>query len=132
MQDTENNTDTQHIPDNSELNQVINIMLEKKAQDILIFDLRSFTQLFDYAIITTGLSTTQLDVIARSIERGLRQSGIRPLGTEGTPECGWILLDYVDFVVHIFGVDQRKFYRLDKLWGDMPSTEIESTSFFVF
>lgn len=128
MQDIENNTDIQHIPDNPELNKVIDIMLEKKAQDIIVFDLRKFTQLFDHAIITTGLSSTQLDVIARSIERGLRKDGLRPLGTEGSPQSGWILLDYVDFIVHVFATEQRQYYRLEKLWGDMPSTEIESDS----
>ncbi len=128
MQDTGNTTDTQYIPDNPELNNVINIMLEKKAQNIVVFDLREFTQLFDYAIISSGLSSTQLDVIARAIERGLRKAGTRPLGTEGSPQSGWILLDYVDFIVHVFGTEQRQYYRLDKLWGDMPYTEIENDS----
>ena len=128
MQDTEKTTDTEYIPDNPELNYVINIMLEKKAQDIVVFDLREFTQLFDYAIISSGLSSTQLDVIARAIERGLRSKGTRPLGTEGSPQSGWILLDYVDFIVHIFGAEQRQYYRLEKLWGDMPFTEIENDS----
>ncbi len=128
MQDTEKTIDTEYIPENPELNHAITLMLEKKAQDVVVVDLREFTQLFDFAIIASGLSSTQLDVIRRTLERGLRKIGTRPLGTEGTPQSGWILLDYVDFVIHVFSKEKREYYRLEKLWGDMPSTTIEDNS----
>ncbi|MFH1514887.1 MAG: ribosome silencing factor [bacterium] len=124
MQEADVISQNDFLSENPHINKAVSLMLEKKAQDIVIFDMRDFTQLLDYVIIATGLSTTQIDVICRTLEKGLKDSGFRPLGIEGSPDSGWMLLDYVDYVVHVFGEDKRKYYRLEQLWGDMPSLKI--------
>ena len=113
------------LSENPQVKKAISLMLEKKAQDVVIFDMREFTQLFDFVIIASGLSTTQIDVVCRNLEKGLKETGARPLGIEGASDSGWMLLDYVDFVVHVFSEEKRKYYRLEQLWGDMPSIKIE-------
>lgn len=107
------------------LKKALTILNDKHAKKIFIYDLRPLSQLFDFAIIASGLSTTQLDVIRKSIERGLRSDGLRAYGIEGTSESGWILLDYIDFVIHVFTPEKRDYYRLDQLWGDLPYEEIK-------
>jgi len=106
------------------LKKALLILNQKHARRIFIYDLRPLSQLFDYAVIASGLSTTQLDIIRKSIERGLTTDGLRPYGVEGTSESGWILLDYIDFVIHVFTPEKRNYYRLDQLWGDVPFEEI--------
>ena len=83
---------------NPGLNDAISILQEKKAQNIVIYDLRGLTQLFDHAVIATGLSSTQIDVIKRSLEREMKKKGIKPLGVEGSAESGWVLVDYIDLL----------------------------------
>ena len=111
---------------NSELNKVISIIQEKRAQKIILYDLKALTALFDYSLIATGLSSTQIDVIRRSIEKEMKTTGILPLGIEGTSDSGWILMDYNDFIIHLFTPVKRKYYRLDNLLQDQPLLEIES------
>jgi len=106
------------------LEKAISILSQKQAGEILIYDMRQLSQLFDYAVIASGYSSTQLDVIRRALERGLRTDGLRAYGVEGKPESGWILLDFMDFVVHVFTPEKREYYRLDQLWGDLPCEEM--------
>lgn len=124
MRETDVVPQNDFLSENPDVKKAISLMLEKKAQDIVLFDMRDFTQLFDFVIIATGLSTTQIDVICKTLEMGLKKSGVRPLGVEGTSTGGWMLLDYVDYVVHVFGEEKRRYYRLEQLWGDMPSMKI--------
>jgi len=112
------------ISKSSLLDIAISILTQKQAREILVFDIRPLSQLFDYAVVSSGLSSTQIDVIRRALERGLRSEGLRPLGVEGKAESGWILLDYNDFVIHVFTPEKREYYRLDLLWGDCPVEEI--------
>ncbi len=109
----------------SSLDEALSILLDKKARDIVVYDVRMLTQLFDYAVLATGFSSTQIDVIRRTLERGLRNKGVRPLGVEGSAESGWVLVDYIDFIIHIFDPSKRDYYRLDQLWGDQPSFTVE-------
>ncbi len=91
---------------------------EKQASDILLLDTRRVCSFADYFIILTGESGRQLDAIAEEIRRSLKESGIYPLHTEGTPGSGWLLLDYNDVIVHIFSPEERGTYALDQLWAD--------------
>jgi ribosome-associated protein len=113
------------ISKTSTLKKALSILNQKHAKEVFIYDLRPLSQLFDYAVIASGLSTTQLDVIRKSLERGLTIDGTRPYGVEGTAESGWILLDYIDFIIHVFTPEKRDYYRLDQLWGDVPSEEVD-------
>lgn len=91
----------------------------KKAFDVVVLDLRKTGGFTDYFVICTGASVRQIQAIAEAIVQALKQSsGERPLLAEGFERSEWILLDYFDFVVHVFSAECRAFYGLEKLWGD--------------
>jgi len=94
------------------------LTLTKRAEDVLILDLRSLEGVCDFFVIATGHSEIQVRAIADAVDEGLRARGLRPWHSEGFEARRWILLDYVDFVVHIFHARAREYYLLDKLWGD--------------
>ena len=94
------------------------LTLTKRAEDVLILDLRELSGVCDYFVIATGHSEIQVKAIAEAVADGLRGQGLRPWHSEGFEARRWILLDYVDFVVHVFHARAREYYLLDKLWGD--------------
>jgi ribosome-associated protein len=100
---------------------------EKKGKDIVIIDLQRIKHaICDYFIICTGTSDTHVDTIADSVEKEVIESNKeRPWHREGFENKEWILLDYVDIVVHIFKQDVRSYYKLEELWGDAAITRIE-------
>ncbi|MGE5175342.1 MAG: ribosome silencing factor [Hyphomicrobiales bacterium] len=94
------------------------LTLTKRAEDVLILDLRGFEGVSDFFVLATGHSEVQVRAIADAVDEGLREQGIRPWHVEGYEARRWILLDYVDVVVHVFHARAREYYLLDKLWGD--------------
>lgn len=96
---------------------------EKKGQDIVIYDLRSLSDVADYFVVVTALSKLQLRAIAAEIERSLKEQGVPRLGLEGSAASQWVLLDYCDVVVHLFSPALREYYELEALWGDAPKIE---------
>lgn len=78
----------------------------------------------DYFLLATGANDRQVHSIADAIEDALREAGVKPIGREGERELRWVLLDYGDFVVHVFRPDEREFYRLEKLWSDAPRLDL--------
>ena len=100
----------------NQLSEAIEAAFDKKAQDAVVLDLADICSFTDYFLICTGTSTRHNQTIAEAIEDTLRQDGVRPLHVEGHKEGEWILLDYVDFVVHIFSARAREFYDLERLW----------------
>ncbi len=92
----------------------------KKAEDILILDLRSLSSFTDFFIIMTGNSSRQNMAIYESIEQELKRGRTAPIGVEGKDLAEWILMDYGNFVVHVFSRRAREYYSLEKLWGDAP------------
>ena len=94
---------------------------EKKAQDIIIMDMRQTLPVTDFFVIASGTSTTQVQAIADAVEEKLEKAGLRILHKEGYREAQWILLDYGYFVAHIFVNEERQFYNLERLWADAPS-----------
>ena len=101
------------------------LTLTKKATNIKILDLRNLTTITDYFVICTGASDTQVKAIADAVIDGSKKIGERPWHKEGLTHRSWVLLDYVDVVVHIFLHDTRNFYGIEKLWGDAPSEEVK-------
>jgi ribosome-associated protein len=97
---------------------------EKKAVDVVAFRVAELLVITDYFLIATGASDRQVGAVAEGIEDALREAGARPIGREGEREQRWILLDYGDFVVHVFRPDEREFYRLEKLWSDAPRLDL--------
>jgi len=94
------------------------LTLTKRAEDVVILDLRELEGVCDFFVIATGHSEIQVRAIADAVDDGLRVRGLKPWHSEGFEARRWILLDYVDFVVHIFHARAREYYLLDKLWGD--------------
>ena len=94
------------------------LTLGKRAEDVVILDLRELDGVADYFVLETGHSEVQVRAIADAVEEGLRARGLRPWHVEGYEARRWILLDYVDVVVHVFHAKAREYYLLDKLWGD--------------
>jgi len=101
------------------------LILAKKGYDIKVLDLQKVTSFTDYFIIASADSDTQVKAIADSIEDQLADEGIKCLHKEGFTGLNWVLLDYIDVVVHIFLKEARGFYNLEKLWGDAPIRVIE-------
>ncbi len=101
------------------------LTLTKKASDIKVLDLRKLTSITDYFVICTGASDTQVKAIADAVVDGSKRIGERPWHKEGFTNRSWVLLDYVDVVVHIFLNETRKFYGIEKLWGDAPAQEVK-------
>ncbi len=93
---------------------------DKKAEDIVVLDLRDVSGFTDFFVIMAGNSSRQNTAIYESIEQELKKSRVRPIGVEGRDQAEWILIDYGSFVVHVFSRQARGYYSLEKLWGDAP------------
>lgn len=89
-----------------------------KAEDSVILNLKGITLIADYFVLLSGRSSTQVQAIADSIEERLTEQGIKLLRREGYQEARWILLDFGSVVVHVFREEDRRFYSLERLWGD--------------
>lgn len=99
--------------------------MEKKARNVVMMDLRKVTSTTDFFVICTADSDTQVKAIADSIVEGTMSKGVRVWHSEGMQALFWVVLDYVDVVVHIFLKEARSFYNLERLWSDAGITEIE-------
>jgi len=93
---------------------------DKKAEDIVVLDLRDVSTFTDFFVIVTGNSTRQNTAIYESIAQELKKGRLMPIGVEGRDLAEWILIDYGSFVVHVFSKHARGYYSLEKLWGDAP------------
>jgi ribosome-associated protein len=96
----------------------------KKASAPVALDLRDLDGVCDYFLIVSGSSEVQVKAIAESVEEKLREQGLKPWHREGLEGRRWVLLDYVEFVVHVFHEKTREYYMLDRLWGDARSVEL--------
>ena len=90
---------------------------EKLAEDIVMLDIRRLTSFADYFVIMSAGSARQLEALREDIVQTLKGSNVRVHHTEGGAQAGWILLDYSDVIIHMFGVEQRAYYQLDQLWS---------------
>jgi ribosome-associated protein len=100
---------------------------DKKAQDIVILDLRELMYVTDFFVIASGGNPRQLHAIQSAIYQEMSQRGVRPIGQEGVGQDRWVLMDYGDFVVHLFDPDARRLYDLELLWGDAPRFDWQKT-----
>ncbi|OGU70844.1 MAG: ribosome silencing factor [Ignavibacteria bacterium RBG_16_34_14] len=106
-------------------NNVVELIFNKKGYDVRILDLRDIVSFADYFIICSADSDTQVKAIADEIDKSLKDKGMKCWHKEGYRALSWVLLDYVDVVVHIFKKEIREFYNLERLWGDAPVIEAE-------
>jgi ribosome-associated protein len=101
------------------------LALTKKAEGVLTMDLRGLTSTCDFFVICSGTSDVQVRAIASAIQDGLFEEGEKPWHVEGYGGKRWILLDYIDVVVHVFGTETRDYYQLERLWGDAKFKEFD-------
>lgn len=102
--------------------------LEKKAKDVLVIDLRGLSSVTDFFVICTGDSDIQVQAIAEHVKDKLKEAGFDLLRMEGYLHAQWVLLDFGDFVVHVFHHEARAFYSLERLWGDAPQVDFNQTA----
>lgn len=100
--------------------------LDKKADDVRILDLRGITLIADYFVIASGRNVQQVQAIADHVCDRLEEAGTRPRGIEGYAAGRWVLVDYGDVVVHVFLDDERRYYGLERVWGDAPELALEA------
>lgn len=99
---------------------VVEAALDKKAEDVAVLDLTDYGSITDFFIVCHGRSSRQVQAIADRVEEKLKEAKVRPGHIEGYHAGEWILMDYVDFVVHIFTGERRGYYDLERLWSDAP------------
>jgi ribosome-associated protein len=105
---------------------VAELAADRKALDIVGLDVRGMVSYADYFLICTGRSDRQARAIHDAIHLGMKSAhGLLPRRVEGVTESRWILLDYLDVVVHIFTPETREYYRLEQLWGEAPALAVE-------
>jgi ribosome-associated protein len=97
---------------------------DKKARDIVVIDVGPFLAITDHFLICSAQGDRQVKTIAEEIERKLKESGRAPIRGEGTSETGWILVDYGDFVIHVFTDEMREYYDLERLWKDAERPDL--------
>jgi ribosome-associated protein len=96
------------------------LLLDRKAYNVTLLDLRGLSGAADFFLVATGRSDTHVSAAADHMIDELKKDGVRPVGVEGLRGGRWVLADYVDFVVHVFHPAARDFYQLERLWGDAP------------
>ena len=92
----------------------------KQAADVTILDVHGLIVITDYFVIASGETDRQVKTILEEVERAVRELGEKPIRREGDADSGWVLLDYIDVVVHVFAQEEREYYDLERLWRDAP------------
>ncbi|HET9766998.1 MAG TPA: ribosome silencing factor [Thermoanaerobaculia bacterium] len=105
--------------------EVVAAALDKKAADLKVLEVGELTHFTDYFLVCSGENSRQVQAIADGVERRLRDHKLRPSHVEGYQTGQWVLMDYGDFVLHVFLQERRRFYGLERLWGDAPDLTAE-------
>jgi len=95
----------------------------KQAEEVLVLEVGPILAIVDFFVICSGTSDRQVKTIVEEVEEALRAVGVRAVRREGEDQAGWVLLDYVDVVVHVFGEEEREYYGLERLWLDAERIE---------
>lgn len=96
----------------------------KKATDVVALDMRKIPSFTDFFLICSSQNQRQMRAVADAIEMALKERGVRPAHVEGDERSEWILLDYFDFVIHVFTTEQRRFYALERLWASAGRMDV--------
>jgi ribosome-associated protein len=105
---------------------IADLAADRKALEIVQLDLRGMIGYADYFLICSGRTDRQTRAIHDAIHEGMKARGLLPRRVEGLGEARWILMDYLDVVVHVFTPETREYYRLEQLWGEAPSLAVEA------
>ena len=104
------------------------LALNKKGFDVRILQVAKISSVTDYFVIVSGEADMHVKAIAKAVQEGLlEENGVKPYHVEGLAEGNWVLLDYIDVVVHVFQEPTRQFYALEKLWGDAPQEQLSDS-----
>ena len=117
---------TDQVPQTLEI--CTEILQSKKAEDLVMMDLREISDFSDYFLICTANSGPHARALADAVQEGMKAAGPPPWHIEGYQTQNWIRYDFVDLVVHIFQAEARSFYGLERLWGDAPTRTFEEQS----
>jgi ribosome-associated protein len=107
------------------VDRIAEIASDRKAIDIRVLDVRGMVGYTDFFVICSGNTERQTKAIHDAIHESLKAEGVLPRRVEGAREARWVLMDYLDAVVHIFTPDARSFYRLEQLWGEAPARTVD-------
>jgi len=99
--------------------------IEKKGEAIDLLDVKDLTGVTDYYLIASGSSAPHLKAMFNEVLHVLKNDGVRCYRKCGDPECGWLVIDYIDVVIHIFSVEARQYYAIEELWGEAPRVELQ-------
>lgn len=100
---------------------IADVAVDRKASDVTILDIGKATTLADYFLIATGTSDRQINAVANAIQERMKELEVHRFAREGLPADGWVLLDYGQIIVHVFGPAQREYYDLERRWSDAPT-----------
>ena len=99
----------------------------KQAVDVTILDVHGLIVITDYFVICSGQTDRQIKTLVEEVEKAVRDIGEKPIRREGDADSGWVLLDYIDVVVHVFAQEEREYYDLERLWRDAPRLGWDAT-----
>jgi ribosome-associated protein len=116
------------IPLPQQVERAVRAAEDKQANDLIVLDLRKAAGFTDFFVIASGSNSRQVRAIADAVIAALEASGVRPAHVEGYDRSEWVLLDYFDFVVHIFAPETRVFYGLERLWGSAERIDLPAAS----
>jgi ribosome-associated protein len=126
MAKTEKRRKSTRLP--AQITTAISAAEDKKAIDLVVLDLRKAAGFTDYFVICSGANARQVRAIADSVVERLGEDGAKPAHVEGYERSEWVLLDYFDFIVHVFGTETRMFYGLERLWGSAERVEVSASA----
>jgi ribosome-associated protein len=125
-------TEQEKVSSEALARRIAEVALDKKGRDVVVLDMRGVVTYTDFLVIATGNTERQTKAIEESIYQDLKhgEDGPKrvPERVEGAAEARWILMDYLDAVVHVFTPAARDYYRLETLWGEVPALEVEQTA----
>jgi ribosome-associated protein len=107
-----------------EIARVVRAALDKKAQDVVVLDLRDTPAFTDFFVLCSGQNQRQVKAIVDAVEETLRAGKVKPAHIEGYDRAEWVLMDYFNFIVHVFAPQTRDFYSLERLWGDAERIDV--------
>jgi len=99
------------------------ILDDKKGSDIVIFDVQKVSGVTDYFVVVSGTSPPHLKALFNELQHSLKQEGVPCFRRAGDPESGWLVLDYIDVVIHVFSPEARQYYAIEELWEEAPKLD---------
>jgi ribosome-associated protein len=126
MAKTEKHRKSPRLP--QQIDRAVQAAEDKKATDLIVLDLRKAAGFTDFFLICSGSNPRQIRAIADAVIEALTAEGVKPAHVEGYDRSEWVLIDYFDFVVHVFGPETRLFYSLERLWGSAERIEVPAAT----